>query len=71
MIKLTGLWSSTDKNGNMVLSGKVGGAVIKIFANTFKNADNQPDFNLYLDEAKKKENPENIPGVVVDEELPF
>lgn len=79
MIKLTGLWESKDKNGNTVLSGKLGGAVIKIFANTYKKADNQPDFSLYLDETRKKENPESISGVTVvnedaeptDDELPF
>lgn len=56
MIELSGLWESTDKNGNLVLSGNLGNARLVIFKNTYKEAENQPDFKLYLD--KKKEKPD-------------
>lgn len=54
MIKITGLWSNTDKNGNTYLSGKLGDANIKIFANNYKQEDKHPDMIMYLDESKKK-----------------
>ena len=54
MIKLTGLWKNVDKNGNDYFTGTLGNARICIYANTYKTADKQPDFYLYLDEQKKK-----------------
>lgn len=56
LIKVTGLWQSEDRNGNMVLSGNLNGnARIVIFFNTHKEADNQPDFNLYITKNEKQE----------------
>jgi len=55
LLKVTGLWSSKDKNGNLVLSGNLNGnARIVIFANTHKEADNQPDFNMYVTKNEKQ-----------------
>jgi len=55
LIPLTGLWSNTDKNGNMTLSGNMGSARLVIFKNTHKKEDNQPDYNLYVTTKKPKE----------------
>lgn len=57
LVQLGGLWESQDKNGNLVLSGYLGNAQLKIFKNTFKNADNQPDFRMYVSEKPKKDEP--------------
>jgi uncharacterized protein (DUF736 family) len=55
LLKVTGLWSSKDKNGNLVLSGNLNGnARIVIFANTHKEAENQPDFNMYVTKNEKQ-----------------
>jgi len=51
MVKLTGLWASTDKNGNMYLSGNLSGTTqIKIFQNTYKtNSESKdPDYFVYV-----------------------
>jgi len=61
MVKITGLWESKDKNGNIVLSG--GNNKISRFMvlyNNFKKEDKEPDFYLYLAEnaiTEKKDNP--------------
>ena len=56
LLKVTGLWQSNDKNGNMVLSGNLNGnARIVIFANTHKEAENQPDFNMYVTKNEKRD----------------
>jgi uncharacterized protein (DUF736 family) len=56
LLKVTGLWKSEDRNGNMVLSGNLNGnARIVIFANTHKEAENQPDFNMYVTKNEKSE----------------
>lgn len=58
MIKLTGLWSNTSKDGKITfLSGNLGGGRIVIMKNNFKKeGSNEPDFNLLIEEQLKKEN---------------
>jgi hypothetical protein len=55
IIKLTGLWKHTDKDGNLYLKGKVSddftvakGQTLAIFKNLMKTNDNEPDFKLVL-----------------------
>ena len=67
MIKFTGLWKQTDKEGRTYYSGKLGyGAMLLIFPNRFKKEDAHPDLNVYIAEIKKKEEGEsrekNSPG---------
>ena len=51
-----GLWKTTDKNGRTVLSGNLNQNVrLVIFENQFKDADNQPDFELFLTKKEPKE----------------
>jgi hypothetical protein len=73
MIKLTGLWSNIDKNGNLCLSGYLGDSKLLIFANTYKKEDKQPDFIVYIDEKKKitEEKQESLINIQDDGELPF
>jgi hypothetical protein len=68
LIKLSGLWVNTDKNGNEYFSGGIGfGAKILVMKNTFKDKDSDPDFNLFIAPKKDKE------GAKKDEEsdIPF
>ena len=56
MIKISGLWLNTDKNGQTYMSGYLGDAKIIIYKNKFKSGENrQPDYNLYISEKNKKE----------------
>ena len=59
MIKVTGLFKNTDKDGRIYLTGKINGSMqAKVFQNKFKKHENQHDYFLYFDEVKKKQ-PEN------------
>lgn len=56
LIKLSGLWVSTDKNGNEYFSGGFSyGAKILIMKNTYKQKENDPDYNLFIAPKKDKE----------------
>ena len=57
MTKLTGLWEKKDKNGNLMLSGTLTptSRMIILKNNFQEEGKNQPDYNLYVDEYKKKE----------------
>lgn len=55
MLKLTGLYESKDKNGNSVLTGKVGHLKFIIFKNNFKKSEKEPDFNLFIENTFTKE----------------
>jgi uncharacterized protein (DUF736 family) len=49
LIPLSGLWKNTSANGQQYLSGKLSpGVRILIFPNKYKQADNQPDYQIYL-----------------------
>lgn len=56
MIKLTGLWYNTDKNGEGYYSGTLGGAKVFIFPNKFKEeGSKQPDMNVFISEYNKED----------------
>jgi len=57
LVELCGLWTSTDKNNEPVLSGKLGNAKVFIFKNTYKEG-NQPDYRLYVSAPTIKEKEE-------------
>ena len=54
MVKLTGLWINTDKNGNQYFAGSLSFARVSIFPNTYKKQPNEPDYFLYITEGKKR-----------------
>ena len=53
MVKITGLWENTGKDGSKYLGGTMGVAKVFIFKNNHKQKENDPDYNLYV--AKKQE----------------
>ncbi len=56
LIKVTGLWQSEDKNGNLVLSGNLNGnARVVIFTNNYKEAEKEPDYIMYLGKNEKQD----------------
>jgi hypothetical protein len=76
MLKAAGLYETKDKNGNMVLSGNLGQIRVMIFKNTYKKADNQPDYNLLFAENNKTkekvdETQNNSPLFNTNDEIPF
>jgi hypothetical protein len=76
LIELGGLWSSKDKNGNLVLSGNFGRGRLVVFKNTFKQeGENSPDYRLYVTAQTKKDDDNTAPVERRDEpggdDLPF
>lgn len=64
LLKLGSLWKGIDKNGNEMLSGNVDVPVcvsvdentrVVILANSRKEAENHPDFELFLTKNEKQD----------------
>jgi hypothetical protein len=55
MIKLTGLWENTTKQGETYFRGNLGLGQVLIFKNKYKKTDKDPDYVMYLAEKDKKE----------------
>lgn len=55
MIQISGLWLNESKGGEKYFTGYMGNAKILIFKNKFKEADNQPDYILYVAPKPKPE----------------
>jgi len=67
MIKLTGLWKQTGKDGEAYYSGKLGySATLLIFKNKYKKKDSDPDLMAYVGEAKKTAPAEENGGAEVE-----
>ena len=67
MIELGGMWTGKDKRGNSMMSGYLGNTKLLLFKNTFKDAENQPDYKLYVAPKPKKEKQDEISK----ENMPF
>lgn len=60
MIKLTGLWLNTAKDGSSYMAGTLGGARVMVFKNGFKQeGDSSPDYVMYL--APKQDRQQEVP----------
>ena len=75
MIKLTGLWKSKSTKGISYLSGPLGNARLLIFKNE-KKTGKQPDYNLFISEAKTQTENSSMESIDEDnetekEEAPF
>lgn len=58
LIKVSGLWKSEDREGNMVLSGNLNPNIrMVIFVNRFKDQDGEkaPDFNLFIEKREPRD----------------
>lgn len=55
-IEITGLWLNESQNGVQYMSGYLGSAIVYIFRNKYKEADNQPDYRMVV-KAKRVDNP--------------
>lgn len=67
LVQLTGLWKGSDKNGNVTLTGSLGGARLLVFKNNYKKDEKHPDYIVYLAEKQKEQ--ERAPAI--EEEAPF
>ena len=55
LVKLGGLWKNKDKNDNDYFSGNFTyGTKLLILKNTFKEKNNEPDYNIFLTKQDKK-----------------
>jgi len=73
MIKASGLWLNEGADGIKFFSGNLGGVRVIIFKNNYKKeGSNEPDYNMYFDEQKKKDTKEATSELVVDDkDIPF
>jgi len=56
MLKISGLWLNKTTEGETYMAGTIGQVRIVILKNSFKKAGSkEPDYNMYFDEQKKKE----------------
>ena len=54
-VKLTGLWKHKTKDGQTYLSGALSNITqLVILPNAYKRSEKDPDYMVYLNEAKKK-----------------
>jgi uncharacterized protein (DUF736 family) len=55
LMQVGGLWKNTSANGETYLQGRLNANVrILIFKNKYKNADNQPDYQIYFAPIERK-----------------
>jgi hypothetical protein len=54
MIRITGLWKKTTKDGKTYLQGSLGVAKLVVLPNKFKQKDEDPDYNLLVSEKQEK-----------------
>lgn len=72
MIKLGGLWSGKDKEGNTFLSGKFSPQVkILIFKNKYRESENHPTHIMYLSQVETQGQRESDQGDEFFEEKSF
>lgn len=78
LIKLTGLWEKTDKNGNPVFMGNLGSSRVVILHNNYKKEDKHPDYNLFIaardDDKKNEAKPKvevDLSTEYLDDDIPF
>lgn len=70
MFKVTGLWLNKDSKGNSYMSGNIGGIRVIIFKNDYKEeGDNQPEYEMFFAEQKKKETLKEKSDF--DDDIPF
>jgi hypothetical protein len=48
LVKIGCLWNSEDKEGRLILSGKLGDAKLYVLQNGFKKDEKSPDFYVYV-----------------------
>lgn len=66
LVKLTGLWLNTARDGKTYFSGTLGSARVMIFVNSYKvEGDNAPDYIMYVSQKQDK------PKVGQEEEMPW
>lgn len=60
LLRVTGLWVNTQRDGNQYLNGSLGGLRLFVFKNSYKKeGSNEPDYNLFVtaNETKKTDKP--------------
>ena len=61
-VTISGLWSDKDKQGNLILKGKLNPTTaIYVFTNTNKTSPNSPDYLLKFARIEKQEPKEDVP----------
>lgn len=71
LIEIAALWESTDKNGNPMLTGKMGNARVVVLKNTYKDKENQPDYRVYVTKNERREDTDNNQPAEDMDSIPF
>jgi uncharacterized protein (DUF736 family) len=53
-VKLMGLWKNKSRDGKQYFMGKLGRVKVLVFPNERKQAENQPDYNVFIVPAEKQ-----------------
>lgn len=53
-VPLCGLWARTSRNGSRYYVGRLGAARVLVFENQRKQADEDPDLQVYLQESSRQ-----------------
>ena len=48
LVEIFALWKNTSKSGETYLTGKMGNGRVLVLKNNYKEADNQPDYRVYI-----------------------
>jgi len=71
LVKIGALWKPDNKSDRgPTLTGKLGDARLVIFPNKYKETDNHPDYVLYVENPKKREE-KLAPSAVPEEDCGF
>lgn len=54
-VKIASLWEHQTQDGKRFFSGYLGDSMIEIWPNGYKNAPNQPDWNVFVKPKMKKQ----------------
>ncbi|MDQ7822051.1 MAG: hypothetical protein RDV48_04570 [Candidatus Eremiobacteraeota bacterium] len=74
LVKLTGLWKNTTKNGDPILSGYLGAAKVLILKNRDKQGEKDHDYILFITPAPPKKPKESTAPTATEEsseDVPF
>lgn len=56
LCEIFALWKNTSKNGDTYLTGTMGNSRILVFKNNQKEAENQPDYRVFVATKSRDEN---------------
>lgn len=69
LTEIFALWKNTSKSGETYLTGKLGNARLLVLKNNYKEADNQPDYRVFVTKDEREGNGNGGKGSRGNEEI--